>query len=52
MYEQTKLRGLSPRANNTAQRPLLVGEVSVNILQIEGVTWSAWQIPMAVSLVL
>jgi hypothetical protein len=42
-----KLRGLSPRVNYT-DRPSLVGEVSANFLQIEGVVWSAQHIPMAV----
>jgi hypothetical protein len=30
------------------ERPPLVSEVSANFLRIEGVTWSAWQIPTAV----
>jgi hypothetical protein len=30
------LRGFSPRANYTDERPSLVGEVSANFLQIEG----------------
>jgi hypothetical protein len=30
------------------KRPPPVGEVGVNFLRIEGATWSAWRIPMAV----
>jgi hypothetical protein len=32
------------------ERPPLVGEVSVNFLRIEGVTWSAQRIPTVVNL--
>jgi hypothetical protein len=32
------------------ERPPLVGEVSANILRVEGVAWSAQRIPTAVSL--
>jgi hypothetical protein len=30
------------------EQPPIVGEVIANLLRIEGATWSAWQIPMAV----
>jgi hypothetical protein len=32
------------------ERTLLVGEVSANVLRVEGVAWSAQQIPTAVNL--
>jgi hypothetical protein len=32
------------------ERPLLVGEVSANFLQIEGAAWSAQWIPMTINL--
>jgi hypothetical protein len=32
------------------ERPPLVGEVSANFLQVEGVVWSAQRIPMALNL--
>jgi hypothetical protein len=40
--------GLSPRANYTDRSTTACRRSDYQLLQIEGVTWSAWQIPTAV----
>jgi hypothetical protein len=43
-----KLHGLSPRANYTDRATAACWWSDCQLLQIEGATWSAWWIPMAV----
>jgi hypothetical protein len=48
----TKLNSVALVRKRTipTDRPPLVGEVSANLLRVEGVAWSAQQIPTAVNL--
>jgi hypothetical protein len=43
-----ELHGLSPRANYTDRATAACRQSDCQLLRIEGATWSAWQIPMAV----
>jgi hypothetical protein len=43
-----KLHGLSPRANYTDRETAACRRSNYQLLRIEGATWSAWLIPMAV----
>jgi hypothetical protein len=42
------LHGLSPRANYTDQATAACRRSDCQLVRIEGATWSAWRIPMAV----
>jgi hypothetical protein len=46
--KQTKLHGLSPRANYTDRATAASRRSGCQLLRIEGATWSAWRIPTAV----
>jgi hypothetical protein len=39
VIKKTKLRGLVRKRNIPTERPPLVGEVSANLLRVEGVAW-------------
>jgi hypothetical protein len=43
-----KLHGLSPRANYTDRATAACRRSHCQLLRIEGATWSAWRIPMAI----
>jgi hypothetical protein len=45
---KNKLYGLSPRANYTDRATATCRQSDCQLVRIEGATWSAWRIPMAV----
>jgi hypothetical protein len=50
--KQTRLHGLSPRANYTDRATAACRRSDCQLLRIEGATWSVWRIPTAVFSVL
>jgi hypothetical protein len=48
LKKNTKLHGLSARANYTDRATAACRRSDCQLLRIEGATWSAWQIPTAV----
>jgi hypothetical protein len=48
MLQQNNKTKQIPWPEYTIERPSLVGEVSANFLQVEGIVWSVQRIPTAV----